>query len=227
MSNVTIADPKVVLTVPAGVSHQPWDCTTLTGTKGDTVFTEQVGIGSSLSVGASKNGTRNVIPITGGTVTGKVTGNVVAGGADYQLLGGTTPLRRALQHRDERQRVHPDTQLRPGRFARTDLRSALGRALRLPQREHVLQLGPGRRRQRRDHQFLRQKVARRPAQPGASPERFAIASTAIVTRERAGTKASLLVGDLHVPDLRRTTEMKGPRRADDEARGNGAHVVSR
>jgi hypothetical protein len=92
MTNVAVADPKVALAVPAGAAHQPWDCSTLTGSKGSSVFTEQVGIGSSLSVGASKNGTRNVIPITGGTVTGKVTGNVVAGGADYQLLGGTTRL---------------------------------------------------------------------------------------------------------------------------------------
>jgi hypothetical protein len=92
VSNVAIADPKLSLGVPAGVPHQPWDCSTLTGSKGSSVFTEQVGIGSSLSVGASKNGTRNVIPITGGTVSGKVTGTVVPGGADYQLLGGTTRL---------------------------------------------------------------------------------------------------------------------------------------
>jgi hypothetical protein len=90
VSNVAVADPKVALSVPAGVPHQPWDCSTQTGSKGSTVFTEQVSIGSSLSVGASKNGTRNVIPITGGSVSGKVTGTVVAGGADYQLLGGST-----------------------------------------------------------------------------------------------------------------------------------------
>lgn len=90
MSDVAAAEPKVTLGVPAGVPHQPWDCSTLTGTKGSSVFTEQVSIGSSLSVGASKNGTRNVIPITGGTVSGKFTGTVVAGGADYQLLGGST-----------------------------------------------------------------------------------------------------------------------------------------
>jgi hypothetical protein len=89
-SNVMVSDPKVSLSAPAGAAHQPWDCSTQTGTKGSSVFTEQVGIGSSLSVGASKNGTRNVIPITGGTVSGKITGTVVDGGADYQLLGGTT-----------------------------------------------------------------------------------------------------------------------------------------
>jgi hypothetical protein len=92
VSDVAAGEPKLALGVPAGVPHQPWDCSTTTGGKGASVFTEQVGIGSSLSVGASKNGTRNVIPITGGTVSGKLTGTVVAGGADYQLLGSSTHL---------------------------------------------------------------------------------------------------------------------------------------
>ena len=64
----------------------------MTGSKGDSVFTESVGIGSSLAVGASKRGTRNVIPITGGTVTGRVAGKVLAGGADFQIVSGTARL---------------------------------------------------------------------------------------------------------------------------------------
>jgi hypothetical protein len=74
----------------------------LTGTRGAEVFTEAVGIGSSLSVGASKRGTRNVIPITGGTVSGRFTGSVVSAGADYQLIGSQTTLdaRYALESND-------------------------------------------------------------------------------------------------------------------------------
>lgn len=64
----------------------------MTGAKGDSVFTESVGIGSSLAVGASKRGTRNVIPITGGSVTGRVTGKVLPGGADFQIVSGTAKL---------------------------------------------------------------------------------------------------------------------------------------
>lgn len=89
----TSAAAKVQLQDPAGVPNQSWECSTATGGQGASVFTETVGIGSSLSVGASKRGTRNVIPITGGTVTGRVTGSVLVGGADFQLTGsGATKL---------------------------------------------------------------------------------------------------------------------------------------
>ena len=37
-------------------------------------------------MGATKNGGRNVIPITGGNLSGKITGRILAGGADYQSL---------------------------------------------------------------------------------------------------------------------------------------------
>lgn len=92
VSMLPAAEPKLELEDPPEVADQPWDCLKLTGSKGAEVFTETVLIGSSLSVGASKNGTRNVIPITGGTVTGAFTGSVVSAGADYQLLGGTATL---------------------------------------------------------------------------------------------------------------------------------------
>jgi hypothetical protein len=48
---------------------------------------ENVALASSQSVGATKKGSRNIIPITGGTLTGKITGKVLPGGADYQNLG--------------------------------------------------------------------------------------------------------------------------------------------
>jgi hypothetical protein len=87
VSKVTVSAPKVQLKDPTGVPNVSWDCLTGTGTKGTTVFTENVTLGSSLTVGASKRGSRNIIPITGGTTTGNVKGAVLAGGGDYQLSG--------------------------------------------------------------------------------------------------------------------------------------------
>jgi hypothetical protein len=92
ISNVEAHEPKIQLTDPADAENQPWECSTQTGSRGDEVFTETVSLGSSVSVGESKRGSRNIIPITGGTVTGRLTGSVLPGGADYQLLGGTTTL---------------------------------------------------------------------------------------------------------------------------------------
>jgi hypothetical protein len=83
---------RVQLTDPAGVPDQPWDCLTPSGTRGAAVFTETVTLGSSISVGASKRGTRNIIPITGGRLSGRLSGSVLPGGADYQLLGSSARL---------------------------------------------------------------------------------------------------------------------------------------
>jgi hypothetical protein len=95
ISKVTASTTKVQFKDPTGVPNVNWECATATGTKGTTsVFTETVSLGSSVSVGASKRGSRNIIPITGGTMTGKLVGKVLSGGADYQLTpsGGTTKL---------------------------------------------------------------------------------------------------------------------------------------
>ena len=92
VSQVAPTEPRIRLKDPADTPNQPWDCSTKTGAKGASVFTEAVTLGASLSVGASKHGTRNVIPITGGTVSGRVSGSVVPGGGDYQLIGATTVL---------------------------------------------------------------------------------------------------------------------------------------
>ncbi len=92
VSTVMVSEPRVRFSDPSGVPNQPWECSTTTGQRGAMVFTETVGIGSSLAVGASKRGTRNIIPITGGTVSGKVAGKVLPGGADFQLVGGTSTL---------------------------------------------------------------------------------------------------------------------------------------
>jgi hypothetical protein len=103
VSDTALGEPRITLSDPAGVADQPWECTTVSGARGASVFTEAVGIGSSLSVGASKRGNRNVIPITGGTVSGRVTGTVAPGGADYQLISGTTTLdaRYSLETNDD------------------------------------------------------------------------------------------------------------------------------
>jgi Protein of unknown function (DUF3237) len=92
VSAVGSESAKLKLEDPPGVPHQSWECAKASGTRGAEVFTETVTLGGSQSVGASKRGTRNVIPITGGTVSGKLTGTVLPAGADYQLLGGSTTL---------------------------------------------------------------------------------------------------------------------------------------
>ncbi|MDQ1292299.1 MAG: cellulose 1,4-beta-cellobiosidase [Actinomycetota bacterium] len=103
VSGVSSSANTVRLNDPAGVPNQNWECATGTGTRGASVFSESVSLGASLSVGATKRGTRNVIPITGGTTSGRVQGSVVPGGADYQLMGsGSARLdaRYALSTRD-------------------------------------------------------------------------------------------------------------------------------
>ena len=50
------------------------------------LIVESVGLSPSQRVGPSKRGTRNIIPITGGSLSGRITGKVLSGGADYQNL---------------------------------------------------------------------------------------------------------------------------------------------
>lgn len=73
---------------PAGVPAQPWDDRKKTaGEKpGQELITELVTLSPSQRVGPSKRGDRNIIPITGGTVSGRISGKVLPGGADYQNL---------------------------------------------------------------------------------------------------------------------------------------------
>lgn len=87
ISKVTAPTKLVTLKDPANVPNQTWECFQLTGGQGATVFTENVTLGTSISIGASKRGSRNIIPISGGTTTGKVVGKILDGGADYQLGG--------------------------------------------------------------------------------------------------------------------------------------------
>jgi len=94
VSKAAATTAKVQLKDPAGVPNVSWDCLTGTGSKGNSVFTENVSLGSTIGISGAKRGSRNIIPITGGTTTGKVAGAILNGGADYQLAasGGSTTL---------------------------------------------------------------------------------------------------------------------------------------
>jgi len=94
VSKAAASTNKVQLKDPAGVPNVSWDCAGGSGTKGNSVFTENVTLGSTVGVSGAKRGSRNIIPITGGTTTGKVAGAILNGGADYQLAasGGSTTL---------------------------------------------------------------------------------------------------------------------------------------
>jgi hypothetical protein len=83
------ASARVVrIAKPAGVPAQPWDYRKAApGEKrGSQLIAESVTLSPSQSVGPSKRGPRNVIPITGGELAGRITGKVLAAGADYQNL---------------------------------------------------------------------------------------------------------------------------------------------
>jgi hypothetical protein len=87
ISKVALTTTRVQIKDPAGVANQTWNCLNWSGTQGATVFTENCLLGNSVSIGPSKRGSRNIIPITGGTTSGKVVGKILAGGADFQLSG--------------------------------------------------------------------------------------------------------------------------------------------
>lgn len=78
----------VRISKPADVAAQPWDYRKAGPTehRGAQVVTEAVTLSPSQTVGPSKRGTRNIIPITGGELTGRITGKVLSAGADYQNL---------------------------------------------------------------------------------------------------------------------------------------------
>jgi hypothetical protein len=78
----------IAIAKPAGVPAQPWGYRIRDASEqqGELLITENVTLGPSQRVGASKRGNRNIIPITGGTVTGRIAGQVLMGGADYQIL---------------------------------------------------------------------------------------------------------------------------------------------
>ena len=87
VSGVTVAAANSIrIRKPEGVPSQPWDYRRADPSEkqGNVVVTETVTLSPSQTVGASKRGNRNIIPITGGELSGRITGKVLFGGADYQ-----------------------------------------------------------------------------------------------------------------------------------------------
>lgn len=79
---------------PDDAPPQPWDprMRDAAEQQGEEIIVETVTLGDSISVGASKRGGRNIIPITGGDLSGQINGKVLFGGADYQNLGNPMTL---------------------------------------------------------------------------------------------------------------------------------------
>ena len=90
VSNVGAAASNGALTIakPNDFPAQPWSYRIKEASEqqGAILITENVTLAPSQRVGASKRGDRNIIPITGGTVSGRISGKVLMGGADYQIL---------------------------------------------------------------------------------------------------------------------------------------------
>lgn len=88
VSTVEVSDDAVTIMKPKDQPAQSWDYRTKGASekRGEMILKESVALGGSQSVGAGKNGSRNIIPITGGELTGGLKGIVVSGGADYQLM---------------------------------------------------------------------------------------------------------------------------------------------
>ena len=75
---------------PSDAPSQPWDYRKPASSEktGNPLISETVTLNPSQSVGMSKRGNRNIIPITGGSLSGRIPGKVLFGGADYQNLSG-------------------------------------------------------------------------------------------------------------------------------------------
>jgi hypothetical protein len=89
VSGVAIDPAKTAkIQKPTDKPPQPWGYRVAEPgeVRGETILNEGVGLGRSQSIRNTKVGNRNVIPITGGTLEGMVTGKVLFGGADYQNL---------------------------------------------------------------------------------------------------------------------------------------------
>ncbi|MET0340739.1 MAG: DUF3237 family protein [Polyangiales bacterium] len=87
VTGVARTQPTVVIDNPPGVRDQSWACKTLSGKRGAEMYRETVGIGTFLNVGVGKRGDRTIIPITGGTMTGRIAGRVLPLGYDMPLFG--------------------------------------------------------------------------------------------------------------------------------------------
>ncbi len=86
----TAATSQIQIAKPSDAPPQPWNNRARGADEknGKELIVESVGLSPSQRVGPSKRGTRNIIPITGGDLSGRITGKVLPGGADYQNLSG-------------------------------------------------------------------------------------------------------------------------------------------
>ena len=236
-------EPLIQLEEPADLPDQPSDCSSETGSRGASVFAETVTLGSSLSVGASKRGTRNIIPIAGGTVTGRLTGSVLPGGGDYQLIGSVAVLDASYAlHTDDDEFVlvrncGPMGALVPLFEARADgtyaflnaenlprvIRDERGASrwdIRFPQRQHLRELRAGRRRRWRKHHVLRAPVARgvggwpaRSAPPGRFADRGEPYLPCPVEKSRSGGGGAPLLAEVGQWEIRCTVRPRLPPKA--------------
>ena len=88
------AENSVRISKPTDIPYQPWDYrkTTPSEKPEEQIISETVTLGASISIGISKRGIRNIIPITGGDLIGNITGKILAGGADYQNFSNPATL---------------------------------------------------------------------------------------------------------------------------------------
>jgi hypothetical protein len=79
---------QIRIAKPAETPPQPWNNRTRGAEEkpGAELIVETVALLPSQRVGPSKRGIRNIIPIRGGELSGRITGKVLPGGADYQNL---------------------------------------------------------------------------------------------------------------------------------------------
>lgn len=81
-------DQMVQIPEDNNVRQQAWECPVISPalSSGAQLLEARVNIGSFQTVGESRFGSRRMIPITGGTFEGSgISGDVIPGGADYQL----------------------------------------------------------------------------------------------------------------------------------------------
>jgi len=78
----------ITIAKPTSAPAQPWNYRTKAASErqGEMLMRENVTLAPAQSVGPSKRGNRNIIPITGGELSGRITGKVLMGGADFQNL---------------------------------------------------------------------------------------------------------------------------------------------
>jgi hypothetical protein len=89
VSSVAVSGERAIrIAKPDDRPAQPWDNRVRSDgeQQGEQLSQALVTLSPSQRVGESKRGPRNIIPITGGEVSGRVNGRVLNGGADYQLL---------------------------------------------------------------------------------------------------------------------------------------------